>query len=277
MKSAYFIPFLLLLVVTPAFGQLLSDRTGLAKSFDIQAGGHTFEIKSVSNYDVIDYKFDEGQKKLTLSISSGLENNLGELIIPKTLLSGDFSFYLNDMQFNPKIKSNDKISFITMNFTGTGNHKIDIVASDVLLGVSSVDTLDDKPETIVSEESPSNGGGCLIATATYGTEMAPQIQQLREIRDQKLLKTDSGQYFMNHFNNFYYSFSPIVADYERENPLFKESVKLFLTPMISSLSIMNYVQIDSELEVVGVGLSVIALNVSMYFLAPVMIIMRLKK
>jgi len=33
------------------------------------------------------------------------------------------------------------------------------------------------------------GGGCLIATATFGSELAPQVQQLRELRDNSLLQT----------------------------------------------------------------------------------------
>jgi peptidyl-prolyl cis-trans isomerase B (cyclophilin B) len=40
---------------------------------------------------------------------------------------------------------------------------------------------------------------------------------------------------MEMFNDVYYSISPIIADYERENPLFKEAVKIAITPMISSL------------------------------------------
>ncbi len=94
-----------------------------------------------------------------------------------------------------------------------------------------------------------NNGGCLIATATYGTELAPQVQQLRELRDNKLLQTESGSAFMESFNDFYYSFSPVIADYERENPMFREVVKLAITPMISSLSILNHVDMDSEAEV----------------------------
>jgi hypothetical protein len=87
------------------------------------------------------------------------------------------------------------------------------------------DLIDGKCELI---EQPKEGGGCLIATAAYGSEMAPQVQLLREIRDNKVMSTESGASFMTGFNQFYYSFSPVIADYERENPLFKEAVKLGL-------------------------------------------------
>ena len=132
-------------------------------------------------------------------------------------------------------------------------------------------------ESAVNTMDSKNGGGCLIATATYGTELAPQVQQLRELRDNKLLQTESGTSFMNSFNDFYYSFSPHIADYERENPIFKEAVKIAITPMISSLSILNYVDMDSEAEVLGYGISLILLNVGMYFVAPAIIIMRIRK
>lgn len=113
------------------------------------------------------------------------------------------------------------------------------------------------------------GGGCLIATATYGSELAPQVQILRELRDNKILQTESGSAFMNTFNDFYYSFSPTIADYERENPIFKEAVKIAITPMISSLSILNHVDMDTENEILGYGISLILLNVGMYIGIPI--------
>jgi len=82
---------------------------------------------------------------------------------------------------------------------------------------------------------------------------------------------------MTSFNDFYYSFSPVIADYERENPLFKEAVKVAITPMITSLSILNYVDMDSEESVLGYGISLILLNVGMYFVAPAIVIIQLKK
>ena len=99
--------------------------------------------------------------------------------------------------------------------------------------------------------------------------MAPQVQLLREIRDNQLMNTESGSAFMSGFNELYYSFSPYIADMERENPMFKEIVKAGLTPMLSSLAIME--NADSESEVLGLGLSVIALNLGMYIAAPAII------
>jgi hypothetical protein len=121
------------------------------------------------------------------------------------------------------------------------------------------------------------GGGCLIATATYGSEMASEVQQLRELRDNSLLQTQSGKSFMSLFNDVYYSFSPIIADYERENPVFKQMVKLAITPMISSLSILNYVDMDSESEVLGYGISLILLNIGMYLGVPVAVVLGIRK
>jgi len=124
-------------------------------------------------------------------------------------------------------------------------------------------------------EAEQRGGGCLIATATYGSEMATEVQQLRELRDNTLLNTESGTAFMATFNDIYYSFSPTIADYERENPLFKEAVKLAITPMISTLSLME--NAETESEVLGIGISVIALNLGMYLGVPVIVIVGIRK
>ena len=120
-----------------------------------------------------------------------------------------------------------------------------------------------------------NGGGCLIATAAYGSEMAPQVQFLREIRDNQLMSTDSGSSFMTGFNQFYYSFSPHIADLQRENPAFKEVVRIGITPLLSSLSIMSHA--ESESEIIGYGVSIILMNLGMYIIAPAIIIYKTKK
>ena len=102
-----------------------------------------------------------------------------------------------------------------------------------------------------------------------------EVQQLRELRDNQLLQTKSGTQFMSTFNNIYYSFSPIIADYERENPLFKEIVKITIIPLISSLSLME--NAESESEVLGLGLSVIMLNLGMYLGVPAIVVVGIKR
>ncbi|MBT4550586.1 MAG: hypothetical protein HOC38_02665 [Nitrosopumilus sp.] len=62
---------------------------------------------------------------------------------------------------------------------------------------------------------------------------------------------------------------------ERENPMFKEVVKAGLTPMLSSLAIMDGA--ESESEVLGLGLSVIALNLGIYIGLPAIVLVQIRK
>ena len=175
-------------------------------------------------------------------------------------VGGDFEkFTFSKDQTGPTV-----IKFENIRNTGQETEFALIVVEDTI--VKNPVTEDIAQEKAVEESSQEEGGGCLIATATYGSELAPQVQQLRELRDNQLLQTESGTAFMNTFNDIYYSFSPTIADMERENSMFKEAVKLAITPMISSLAIME--NAESESEVLGLGLSVIALNLGMYIGLP---------
>tara|TARA_Y100000996_G_scaffold269039_1_gene211805 strand:- start:970 stop:2568 length:1599 start_codon:yes stop_codon:yes gene_type:complete len=154
--------------------------------------------------------------------------------------------------------------------------------NDMINSFKVFSTLSENSEDNISMEewkeqtSSSEGGGCLIATAAFGSEMAPQVQFLRELRDDKVMTTESGIAFMTIFNQFYYSFSPAVADYERENPVFKEAVRVTLTPMLTSLTLLNYIDVDTEEEMLGYGIGIILLNVGMYFVAPAAAIIAIK-
>ena len=154
-------------------------------------------------------------------------------------VGGDFEkFTFSKDQTGPTV-----IKFENIRNTGQETEFALIVVEDTI--VKNPVTEDIAQEKAV-EESSEEGGGCLIATATYGSELAPQVQQLRELRDNQLLQTESGTAFMNTFNDIYYSFSPTIADMERENSMFKEAVKLAITPMISSLAIMENAETESR-------------------------------
>lgn len=162
--------------------------------------------------------------------------------------------------------------------------KLDIVANTEVNGTTVKESkqIEQSAEPVKEKEiaqpttTSGNKNGCLIATAAFGSEMAPQVQQLRETRNNIVMKTQSGAAFMTAFNSAYYSFAPTVADLERQNLIFREIVKTAITPLITTLSILNYVDIDSEAEMLGYGIGIILLNVGMYFVAPAFIIMRLR-
>ena len=148
MKIILLISIALFFVITPVYGQALSDATGLVNRLNVQTGGHSFEVETVSNFDISTFEFDKDQKKLTLNILSGLENNLGEVILPQNLLGGNLTFYLNDQEYFPQINSNEKISFITLNFTGSGDNKLEIVGTTYLSGLTEIHQ--DIPEPDIS-------------------------------------------------------------------------------------------------------------------------------
>ena len=136
--------------------------------------------------------------------------------------------------------------------------------------------IQEKEESVDVDENVEEGGGCLIATAAFGSEMSKQVQMLREIRDNHILKTNSGALFLAGFNQFYYSFSPIIADWERQSPIFKEIVKASLTPLLSTLTLLDS-NVNSEEAVIGYGIGIILLNLGIYLGLPIFAVITFKR
>ena len=273
MKWIFILLLGLIIIVQPAFGVLLGEKTGLKFSSSVNVDGTVFVIEGTGNFDVKDISFDQQNNALVFIIESSLEYNLMEIIIPNELIGEQILFLVDGVQVEGNLKSGTTTTFATLEFTGVGTHNLTISDSEYEIVQPTYYTLDEMVEDAVEP----NGGGCLIATAAFGSEMAPQVQLLRELRDNTVLQTQYGSAFMAGFNQFYYSFSPVVADYERENPMLKETVKVTLTPLLTSLAILNYVDIDTEQEMLGYGIGVILLNIGMYFVAPAVLVISVKK
>ena len=266
MKIILFLIFILsTLIILPVYGIDLSEleNVGLKNKYLIIFDGNEFEIEIVANFQVVSHTFSETDKRLTFNIETGRDiGNESEIYVPRGIFVDSPIVLLDGLLVSPIINKNDNTFYIGMTIEGKGEHVIEIIDA------KNIDT--------ESPEAP-NGGGCLIATAAFGSEMAPQVQLLREIRDNTVLQTESGALFMTSFNQFYYSFSPVIADYERENYTFKEAVKLALTPLLTSLILLQYADIDSEAEMLGYGIGIIILNLGLYIVAPVVLIMKITK
>ena len=237
MKIVFILLLGLLIIIPSAFGVPIADKTGLKFKFPLNHGGNSFIVEGTANFDVKHLSFDDTNKQITLKIESSLEENLLEIVLPANLVGENLIFMImsvpnsitqasqlsDTLEIIPKtIHYSESNTFATLEFNGMGTHYLTISES-AYQNAPQTDNSNDKASEDFTE---SNGGGCLIATAAFGSEIAPQVQFLREIRDNTVLQTHSGTAFMTGFNQFYYSFSPAIADYERENPVFKEAVKL---------------------------------------------------
>jgi len=239
-----------------AFGVDTSLRdVGFVNKFMIDANGQNFEVTFTANFIVLSHTFSTDDKMLQFNVDAIHEKeNVAEIIIQRDLFDSVLTVLLNGKEISAAVNETDRSSVISVVFDGKGDYTI---------GITTMDKY--------------NGGGCLIATAAFGSELAPQVQLLREIRDNIVLLTKYGSIFMTGFNQFYYSFSPAVADYERENTTFKETVKLLLTPLLTSLTLLQYADIDSESEMLGYGIGVILLNIGMYFVVPAVLVTKIRK
>ena len=239
-----------------AFGADMSLRDlGFVNKYMIETNGQNFEVTFTANFNVSSHTFSTDDKMLQFNVQAIHEKeNVAEIIIPRDLFDGEFTILLDDKEIFAPVNKTERSSVISVVFDGKGDYTI---------GITTMDNY--------------NGGGCLIATAAFGSELAPQVQFLRELRDNTVLQTESGTSIMAGFNQFYYSFSPAISDYERENTVFKEAVKLTLTPLLTSLTLLQYADIDSESEMLGYGIGVILLNIGMYFVAPAVLITKIRK
>lgn len=120
----------------PAYGAI-SEKTGLKKDFTIETSGYDFEVETVSNFNIQDVQFNRDDKKLTFNINNELENNFAEIQIPVNLINGNLTVFVNGHEIFPEIRKNDKVSFIVLEFEGSGTNTLEIIGTTYLPEFSS--------------------------------------------------------------------------------------------------------------------------------------------
>jgi uncharacterized repeat protein (TIGR01451 family) len=114
---------------------------------------------------------------------------------------------------------------------------------------------------------------CIIATAAYGSELAPPVQFLRNFRDNQVQKTNIGANFMTAFNNWYYSWAPGIAQQIAPNENYKAVTRVIIAPLIGSLYVGNMAFValtpaSPELAILSAGLLTSAI-LGLIYLSPV--------
>jgi len=128
------------MLLPPAFGAI-SEKTGLKNDFTIETSGYDFEVETIANFEINDVKLSRDDKKLTFDITSSIENNFAEILIPINLIDGDLTVFVNGEEIFPQIRKNDKISFIVLEFNGTGHNTLEIIGTTYLPEFSGITLL----------------------------------------------------------------------------------------------------------------------------------------
>lgn len=122
---------------------------------------------------------------------------------------------------------------------------------------------------------------CIIASAAYGSELAPEVQFLRGFRDQTVLSTFAGTQFMRVFNAFYYSFSPSVARLVGGDSMLAAMTRILIFPLLLCLKIaasaLFSLHGNPEAGVLAMGILTGCLTGIVYFLPPLVVTKTLRR
>jgi len=121
------------------------------------------------------------------------------------------------------------------------------------------------------------GGGCFIATATYESELASEVQFLRGFREERVMPTLAGRQFLCVFNMFYYSLSPKVAMLIESDVGVRALCKAALYPLISILGFAarsgSIFSFNPEVEVIISGF-LTSVFIGIVYLSPIAIVLK---
>ena len=209
---------------------------------------------------------------VTVSITSGIGQTVTLSIEG---LPADTTYTFNPSSGTPAYAST--LTVQTSSTTPTGTFTLTIKGSGGGITRSKTATLQVNPAatptpTPTPTSTPTSTpppGGCLVATATYGSELSPEVQFLRGFRDRQVLSTFAGSEFMKAFNAWYYSFSPSVASFIANNPTVRAAMKVLFYPLVGilhlSASAYGVFNFNPELAVCIAGLVASGLIGVVYF------------
>ena len=236
-----------LTVSTPDFALITSPNISLSQG---SSSSVTITGLSISNY--------AGQVMLTsVNAADGVAVSSGKLNIPS---SGDTSSDVA-ISITPNVTARTT-ALVIRGTDGTIVHAITILL--IITNSTSSPTTATKPE-------------CLIATATYGSDISPEVQLLRTFRDD-VLKSKTGWAFFMIFNAWYYSFSPYIAQQISSDWSARIAMKGMLYPLIGSLflasRVYNVLSTDPETATLLSGLLASSLIGAIYIGLPLGLLAR---
>ncbi len=252
-KLKFLLVILIPILILPAFGQQQPQQIKLTSGGTINVGFST-EPANPNSGDQTQLKISFINKQ-TNAIQPHIDYRV-------TVTKGQ-----NQIFGIPLTHTAEGSVSVPYQFQDAGDYQVTVSVEGILFQPIPPETAVFSVTIIGSQPPPTEKpkSGCLIATAAFGSELAPQVQFLREYRDNTIMATVAGSSFLNAFNTVYYSFSPTVADAERTHPFLQETVRAGIVPLLGILQMAKLTTIgNSNLSVVMSGIMASSLIGAVY-------------
>lgn len=159
---------------------------------------------------------------------------------------------------------------------GDNAFNVTLGASPEEIGVTGACTVPSTTTGTAQTTTETGTQTCIIATAAYGSEMAPEVAYMRFVRDKLIGSTHVGRTLVEVFNAFYYSWSPLVARAVAANSILRAPFRILLLPVVltvhaAALSFTAIVGITGSTDVASVVAFVLAASMCVvaYVVLPV--------
>lgn len=202
-KSLLIILILMSMSVSVVDAAPLSDMTGLKYTFPVKTDERTFTVEATGNLHVSNLNFDKNDKSITLDITSSIENNILEVVIPKSLISGDFKFYLDDTELFPKFTKGKNSIFVTIEFSALGDHEIKLQGTTYLDIFDISEKIDYEISNGLVDKIESNPSTNSLIFSLTDTEDAGQLSV--KLSDDVILPFENNEFmvFVDGINSDY--------------------------------------------------------------------------
>ena len=189
---------------------------------------------NLSHYSFAFYKFTPSAAVPTLTVLINKTTGIRTALFKKTGAAQPIEIPANSSGsftvtgFSSLNPTSDEVVLLIVNATNTDNHQVSFSTIGTPATVMEPITSTPIIGSSAGGTGGGGGGGCFIATAAYGSYLHPQVQVLRDFRDNYLLTNAPGRTFVS----LYYRLSPPVASFIAEHEALKILVRLILSPII---------------------------------------------
>ena len=199
---------LLIIISIPAVNAVpLSDMTGLRFTFPIKTDDRSFTIEATANFQINNLDFNKNEKTIILDVTSSIESNILEIVIPTSLISGDLRFYLDDIELFPKSNQGKNSLFVTLEFSGIGEHEIKLQGTTYLDIFDVTEKIDYKISNGLVDKIESNPSTNSLIFSLTDTEDSGQLSI--KLSDEIIMPLENNEFmiFVDGINSDY-----LIAD-----------------------------------------------------------------